>query len=296
VKVVLIGGVQFSAIMLEELLHLPVDVVGVCTRSPQQMTSDELDLGPIAIENGIPFKHVNGINDLENLKWIAGLKPDLICCFGWSQLLSPELLRIPPLGVLGFHPAALPANRGRHPIIWALALGLTDTGSTFFFMDNDADSGDIVSQKSISIHEEDGAETLYKKITESAASQIQELIPKLVDGDLIRETQDPSKANYWRKRTLEDGRIDWRMSNTSIHNLVRALTHPYIGAHFDHKGEQVKVWRSEIVENHQSNLEPGRVVGIGPQNLIVKTGAGAINLVEIDPLIGIKMGDYLRKP
>ena len=83
------------------------------------------------------------------------------------------------------------------------------------------------------------------------------------------------------------------MSNTSIHNLVRALTHPYLGAHFEHKGEQVKVWRSEIVENHRSNLEPGRVVGIGLQNLIVKTGAGAINLVEIDPLIGIKMGEYL---
>lgn len=109
-RVVLIGGVQFSAIMLKQLLKLPVDVVGVCTRGPRQMASDELDLGPIAIENGIPFKHVNDINDSENLKWIVGLKPDLICCFGWSQLLSAGLLKIPPLGVLGFHPAALPAN------------------------------------------------------------------------------------------------------------------------------------------------------------------------------------------
>lgn len=67
-RVVLIGGVQFSAIMLKQLLHLPVDVVGVCTRGPRQMASDELDLGPIAIENGIPFKHVNDINDSENLK------------------------------------------------------------------------------------------------------------------------------------------------------------------------------------------------------------------------------------
>ena len=109
-RVVLIGGVQFSAIMLKQLLHLPVDVVGVCTRGPRQMASDELDLGPSAIENGIPLKHVNDINDSENLKWIVGLKPDLICCFGWSQLLSAGLLKIPPLGVLGFHPAALPAN------------------------------------------------------------------------------------------------------------------------------------------------------------------------------------------
>jgi ABC-type Fe3+-hydroxamate transport system substrate-binding protein len=43
--------------------------------------------------------HVNGINDRENLEWIAGLKPDLICCFGWSQLLSPGILRISPSGI-----------------------------------------------------------------------------------------------------------------------------------------------------------------------------------------------------
>lgn len=194
-RVVLIGGVQFSAIMLKQLLHLPVDVVGVCTRGPRQMASDKLDLGPIAIENGIPFKHVNDINDSENLKWIVGLKPDLICCFGWSQLLSAGLLKIPPLGVLGFHPAALPANRGRHPIIWALALGLTDTASTFFFMDDGADSGDIVSQKSVSIGGEDGAGTLYENITSTALSQFQELIPKLIDGSLLRETQDPTSVN-----------------------------------------------------------------------------------------------------
>ena len=292
-KVVLIGGVQFSAIMLKQLLDLPVDIVGVCTRNPRQMASDELDLGPIAIENGIPVKHVNDINDSENLKWIAGLTPDLICCFGWSQLLSAGLLRIPPLGVLGYHPAALPANRGRHPLIWALALGLTDTASTFFFMDDGADSGDIVSQKSVSIGEKDEAGTLYEKITSTAVSQLQEIIPKLIDGNLLRETQDPTKANYWRQRTIEDGRIDWRMSNTSIHNLVRALTHPYLGAHFEHQGEQVKVFRSELVENHQSNLEPGTVVGIGPQSLIIKTGTGAIKLLDIGPLVGLRIGDYL---
>lgn len=185
-------------------------------------------------------------------------------------------MKIPPLGVIGYHPAALPANRGRHPILWALALGLTDTASTFFSMDDGADSGDIVSQKSVSIGVEDGAGTLYEKIALTAISQLQEVIPKLVDGKLPREPQDPTKANYWRKRTSDDGRIDWRMSKTSIRYLVRALTHAYLGAHFEHEGEQVKVFRSELVENHESNLEPGKVVCVGPQSLIIKTGIGAI--------------------
>ena len=37
------------------------------------------------------------------------------------------------MGVLGFHPSELPKNRGRHPLIWALALGLKKSASTFFY-------------------------------------------------------------------------------------------------------------------------------------------------------------------
>ncbi len=35
------------------------------------------------------------------------------------------------MGVIGCHDTMLPQNRGRHPIIWALALGLKETGQTF---------------------------------------------------------------------------------------------------------------------------------------------------------------------
>jgi len=66
----------------------------------------------------------------------------------WLVQINPkESLDLPHLGVIDFHPAALPANRGRHPIIWALVLGLQETASTFFFMDEGADSGDIISQE-----------------------------------------------------------------------------------------------------------------------------------------------------
>ena len=63
-----------------------------------------------------------------------------------------------------FSPGLTPQNRGRHPIIWTLALGLCETGSTFFFMDEGADSGDILSQKKITILPEDNAGSLYQKL------------------------------------------------------------------------------------------------------------------------------------
>ena len=86
---------------------------------------------------------------------------------------------LPLLGVIGFHPAALPANRGRDPIIWALVLGLQETASTFFFMDEGADSGDIISQEYLIITDSDDAGILYEKITQTALKQLREFVPRL---------------------------------------------------------------------------------------------------------------------
>ena len=102
-------------------------------------------------KNNIPVRYTPNINSEEVIGWISNLAPDVIFCFGWSGLLKKELLQIPPMGVIGYHPTALPKNRGRHPITWALNLGLKETASTFFFMDDGIDSGDILSQKKVLI-------------------------------------------------------------------------------------------------------------------------------------------------
>ena len=68
------------------------------------------------------------------------------------------------MGVIGYHPAALPKNRGRHPLIWALVLGLKKTASSFFIMDERADSGDVISQEEIIINDDDDASSLYAKM------------------------------------------------------------------------------------------------------------------------------------
>ena len=112
------------------------------------------------------------------------LGPDAIYCFGWSHLLSQEVLRAAPLGCVGYHPALLPWNRGRHPIIWALALGLSQTGSTFFLMDEGADTGDILSQRTVPIEDEDDAGTLYEKLKAVACNQTEEIDAMVAQGHL----------------------------------------------------------------------------------------------------------------
>ena len=70
-------------------------------------------------------------NDETTINFVKKCNPDIGYCFGWSQLIGKDVLNIPSKGIIGNHPAELPYNRGRHPIIWALALGLESTASTF---------------------------------------------------------------------------------------------------------------------------------------------------------------------
>ena len=292
-RIVFIGSVHFSERALNELLALGANIVGVCTLSKSNINSDHSDLSKIAKNSNVPVRITPNINDSDSVRWIHDLRPDFVFCFGWSQILKREILSIPTIGTIGYHPAHLPSNRGRHPLIWALALGLTETASTFFLMDEGTDSGDIISQEVLAISPEDDASSLYKNITRLALNQIRVFLPQLIANSYTAIPQDHLKSNQWRKRGPSDGLIDWRMAAISIHNLVRALTHPYVGAHFLFDGEPVKVWRAEIVTNVPANIEPGKVISVDRLGIVVKAGIGAIRLLEITPHVNLVIGDYL---
>jgi len=292
-RILFIGSVAFSAHALRQLISMQADVVGVCTLKSSKFNSDHEDLTPIAHQAGIPVYLDSDLHSSKSLTWIRELKPDVIFCFGWSRLISEPLLSLPPLGVVGFHPAALPANRGRHPLVWALVLGLTETASTFFIMDNGPDSGAIISQERVCIKLEDTASTLYKRITKVALAQLRDLVPNLDCGSIQPQPQDHDKANVWRKRSPVDGRIDWRMAASSIHDLVRGLTRPYIGAHFDYDSQVIKVWKTEVEPGVPINLEPGKVLAVSSNTLLIKAGIGAVRLLDYEPPISLKPGFYL---
>lgn len=292
-RIVFIGAVEFSYVALQEILRSRGEVVGVCTKGCAGPNSDYRDLTPLCEEHGIPYLLTQDVNSCRALEWIGSLRPDYIFCLGWSSLLKRKLLDMPERGVVGFHPAALPHNRGRHPIVWALALGLEQTASTFFFMDEGADTGDILDQSFIQIDYSDDAGSLYKKVTETAVEQLRRFLPKLEDGQLQSTPQDPYAGNSWRKRHKADGCIDWRMSSSSIYNLVRALARPYAGAHFVWGDQEIKLWRAREVAGYPENIEPGRVVDYVAGAPVIKCGEGALALLETEDEFKPDRGGYL---
>ncbi len=293
INVIVIGNIEFTKSMIEVMLENATNIVGIITSEKSSWNSDYIDLDEISRLNSIELHRTDDVNGCKTITWIKQKKPDVIFCLGWSRLLADELLKVPVFGVIGYHPSLLPMNRGRHPLIWALALGLDTTGSTFFMIDQGIDSGDIISQSIINIEEDDDAKSLYEKISKEASSQISEIIFNLVNGSLKRVKQDSRMANIWRKRSVEDGKIDWRMSAESIYNLVRALAKPYPGAHFICKQKKYKVWKVCFGNSEASCLEPGKVLEVNNKIISVKCGDGVLKLISVSPELDISAGEYL---
>lgn len=292
-KIVFIGTVAFSEKALELLIAMGSNVVGVCTKKQSSFNADYKDITPICEKNDIPYRYVDDINSSESIKWISMLTPDIIFCFGWSSIICKKLLQLPPKGIIGYHPAKLPENRGRHPIIWALALGLQKSASTFFFMQDGADDGDILSQIDFEIFDDDDASTVYDKVTENALEQIKIFVPQLENNTYSKVEQKHELSNTWRKRAIRDGLIDFRMSAEAIYNLIRALTRPYVGAHLEYLGKEIIIWKSEKVPYELNNIEPGKVLEVRDHKILVKTYGGAIRLLEHEFDVLPAKGDYL---
>lgn len=280
-KITFIGCVRLSEAILAKLMKMQqITLAGVVTRRVSSVNADFHSLEPLARQAGSAVFFADGNDQQAMAKFIREQTPEMIFCIGWSYLLKPEILAIPPRGGVGYHPAALPHNRGRHPLIWALALGLTETASTFFVMDDGADSGPILNQRRLPILPEDDAGSLYANMTQTALAQLDEMVPALAAGIAKPVPQDHSRANVWRKRGPDDGRIDWRMGAASIHNLVRALAKPYVGAHCDGHGKVVRIWKTEIGPSGSQNLEPGRVIEVRGRDILVKCYGGSVRLTE----------------
>jgi methionyl-tRNA formyltransferase len=294
-RILYIGSVIFSAKALEKLISIKAEVVGVITKDKSAFNSDFFNLSSIAQANQIPFQYSSDINSFETINWIQQLKPDVVFCFGWSNLIKKEVLEISRLGVIGYHPTLLPYNKGRHPLIWAKALGLEKSGSTFFFMDEGADTGDILSQKEFEIKFEDDANKVYESLIDTALLQIEEFYCQLKSNNYPRIEQDKTAGNSWRKRSKKDGLIDFRMNSASICNLVRALTKPYIGAHLEYNNTQIKIWEVEPVKyvEAEKNIEPGKVLSILENKIEVKTADSAILLISHEFEELPQIGNYI---
>lgn len=232
--------------------------------------------------HGIPVRAPENPNAAAFVEYVRWLQPDLILSCYYRQLLGPRLLEIPRLGAVNVHGSLLPKYRGRAPINWALVHGETLTGVTLHYMDEWADHGDIIAQRSVPIVVEDTALTLSRKLTAAAGEAVRDTYPLIVSGRAPRVPQDHAAASRFGRRRPADGLIEWRASAWRIYNLVRAVTHPFPGAFTYWEGRRLLVWEARPPRGRPCGGPPGQVLGANAAGwLEVATGEGVLEIARL---------------
>lgn len=270
---------------LTYLIENSCNILGLVTLKPESMSkvSGAIDLTAAAAVAQIPILRVKNINEPGAMAWIGQKAPDLLLVVGWTQLLRADLLRVPKLACLGFHASLLPKSRGRAPVNWAIINGETLTGNTMIILEPEADSGDIVAQRTIAITDEDDCGTIYEKVGRTEAEMLEEILPMIQRGALPRRKQDDSQATVMPRRGPEDGIIDWNRTTREIYNWVRALTHPYPGAFSVLNGQRIWIWVARVDEGSISHAgsRPGEVIVDSQGWPRVSASDGWIRLVHV---------------
>jgi methionyl-tRNA formyltransferase len=277
-RTVLIGAVESTAVTLHALVAggcAPVGVVGL-DASRAGRHSDFVDMGALSAEHGLPFLGVASANSDEAVAWVEALQPDWIIVVGWSEICRAPLLSKARLGGVGYHPAPLPALRGRAVLAWTILLGLTETAGTLFALESTVDSGAILAQRSFPVDAHETLPSLMAKHMQALSEMWADLLPRLARGPVTGEAQDDARATYCARRVAADGRIDWRMDAVSIDRLVRAVTAPYPGAFTALGDRRLIVWQAQVWEGPRHYGLPGQIVEIRGAEALVTCGDGAI--------------------
>ncbi len=89
---------------------------------------------------------------------------DLVVLAGYMRLAGSAILDAYPRAVINLHPSLLPAFPGGHAVSDVLEYGAKVTGITIHFADSTYDTGPIILQEIVPVHQEDDEESLLKRI------------------------------------------------------------------------------------------------------------------------------------
>lgn len=125
---------------------------------------------------------------------------DLVVLAGYMHMLTPGFLRRFPQRVINLHPALLPAFPGVHGIEDAFEYGAKVTGVTVHFVDEGMDTGPLIAQEALLVHDDD---TLGSLATRIHALE-HRVLPRVIELFALKKVSPPEPGSR-RVRVHDDG-------------------------------------------------------------------------------------------
>ncbi len=282
-RIVFMGTPGFAVPSLERLIADGHSVIGVFTQPDRPKgRGGKVQMSEVkecALKHGIPvFQPVK--MRLDGLEPLKELKPDLCVTAAFGQILSQEVLDVPPLGTVNVHASLLPRHRGSAPIQWAILSGDEVTGVTTMYTERGIDTGDMLLKRETQILPDDNAAALTERLSKLGAELLSETLARIENGDCPREKQNEADSSYDPMLKKEMGLLYFEEGARKCLNRVRAMN-PWPCAYAQAQNCVLKVWQASEADV-QHSAEPGTVLCADAKSgLVIAVADGAISLDEV---------------
>lgn len=282
-RIVFAGTPDFSVPALDALHSAGYAIAAVYTQPDRPAGRGRaVAASPVkrrALDLGLPLEQPSTLKTPEAVTRLSALGPDLAVVVAYGLILPRAILDVPALGCLNIHASLLPRWRGAAPIQRAVLAGDTRTGITIMKMDAGLDTGPTLLARPTDIGAGENAGRLHDRLAELGAGAIVEAIEGLRSGRLTPVAQPEQGVTYAAKIRKEEGVIDWTRPAAGIDRKVRAFN-PWPVAETRWAGQQLRIWEAEALAGG-SGAEPGRVLEARNGRIVVATGEGVLQLLQV---------------
>ncbi len=210
--------------------------------------------------------------------------PDLILVVAYGKILPKNIINLPEIGCINLHGSLLPKYRGAAPIQRAIMNGELLTGVTTMFMDEGMDTGDMLMKKEVRISENDGATSIFSKLSVVGADLVLETLDKIDKNTIAKIQQKNDEATYAPPINKEEALIDWKNCDAvKINNLIRGLD-AGPAAYTTLNKKRLKFFKSKVIGKAKVNktYEPGRIISEDPF-IVCCSRNTFLEIVELQP-------------
>lgn len=171
---------------------------------------------------GIPVLRPKKIRSEETINALRALDTDYFIVANFQQLLTKELLKIPKIMPLNFHPSPLPKYAGLAPFYWMIRNGETQSAISVIKMDVGLDTGDIIMQRPVGLTGRESSIELRTRQEEQNVLMLIELIPMLVTGNFSHAPQNTESRTYFGRPKPEDYELNFNLEAHVLERHIRA--------------------------------------------------------------------------
>jgi len=282
-RIVFFGTPAFAVPTLEALLASRHAVVAVVTQPDRPRgRGQKTTHAPVkasATAAGAAVLQPDSVKDPGFVAELSAMNADLGVVAAYGKILTDAVLAVPRLGMLNVHASLLPRYRGAAPVHRAIIAGERETGITIMRVVRALDAGPMMATARRAIGPDETSEDVERDLARIGAALAVSTIEGLVDGRVSELVQNDADATYAHRLAKDDGVIDWALSSDQIHNRIRGL-HPWPHG-FTFLGDKRLILLRSTPSADVAGSEPGTVVEATGDRLRVATGAGVLNLVEV---------------